>query len=235
MRPSRASRGPTRSSSSAPTLTTLEETSGSRSPTSCGRVRGIENVGIFHIVGQPNLEIQIDREACARYGINVADVEEVVQVAIGGRAFSRDGRGREALRHRPAAAQGPARRPRATSPASRSTSQGPKASPARASRSRTWRRSSPTSQVPRTSTARTTDASSRSSSASATATWPPRSPRRRRKVEGPRDRRQAPAGLPDRVVRRVRPDGGRQQAADVDGAALDRADPGSALHACSAR
>jgi cobalt-zinc-cadmium resistance protein CzcA len=52
-------------------------------------VRGIENVGLFHIVGQPNLEIQIDREACARYGINVADVEAAVQVAIGGRAFSR--------------------------------------------------------------------------------------------------------------------------------------------------
>jgi len=52
------------------------------------RVRGIENVGVFHIVGQPNLEIQIDRRACARYGVNVADVEEAIQVAIGGRAFS---------------------------------------------------------------------------------------------------------------------------------------------------
>ena len=52
-------------------------------------VRGIENVGLFHILGQPNLEIQIDREACARYGINVSDVEAAVQVAIGGRAFSR--------------------------------------------------------------------------------------------------------------------------------------------------
>ena len=40
------------------------------------------------ILGQPNLQILIDRRACARYGINVADVEEVVQVAIGGRAFS---------------------------------------------------------------------------------------------------------------------------------------------------
>ncbi len=49
---------------------------------------GIENVGLFHILGQPNLEIRIDRHACARYGINVADVEAVVQVAIGGRAFS---------------------------------------------------------------------------------------------------------------------------------------------------
>src|SRR5581483_10620345 len=51
-------------------------------------VRGIENVGLFHIIGQPNLEIHIDRQKCARYGVNVADVEAVVQVAIGGRAFS---------------------------------------------------------------------------------------------------------------------------------------------------
>jgi len=51
-------------------------------------VRGIENVGLFHIVGQPNLVIKIDRRACARYGVNVSDVESVVQVAIGGRAFS---------------------------------------------------------------------------------------------------------------------------------------------------
>ena len=51
-------------------------------------VRGIQNVGVFHIVGQPNLEIEIDREACARYGINVADVESNVKVAIGGEAFS---------------------------------------------------------------------------------------------------------------------------------------------------
>ena len=51
-------------------------------------VPGIENVGLFHILGQPNLEIKVDRSACARYGINVADVEAAVQVAIGGKAFS---------------------------------------------------------------------------------------------------------------------------------------------------
>jgi cobalt-zinc-cadmium resistance protein CzcA len=51
-------------------------------------VRGIKNVGLFHVVGQPNLEIEIDRAACARHGINVADVEKAVQVAVGGRAFS---------------------------------------------------------------------------------------------------------------------------------------------------
>lgn len=52
------------------------------------KVQGIENVGLFHIVGQPNLVIKINRKECARYGINVADVESVVQVAIGGRAFT---------------------------------------------------------------------------------------------------------------------------------------------------
>ena len=52
------------------------------------KVPGITNVGLFHILGQPNLEIQIDRHECARYGINVSDVEAVVQVAVGGRAFT---------------------------------------------------------------------------------------------------------------------------------------------------
>ncbi len=51
-------------------------------------VPGIEDVGLFHIMGQPNLEIEIDRTACARYGINIADVEKAVQVAVGGQAFS---------------------------------------------------------------------------------------------------------------------------------------------------
>ena len=68
-------------------LGTLEE-AGQRAVDVLRTVRGIENVGLFHIVGQPNLEIVIDRRECARYGINVADVESAVQVAIGGRAFS---------------------------------------------------------------------------------------------------------------------------------------------------
>ncbi len=73
-------------------------------------VRGVENAGLFHIVGQPNLEIKIDRDACARYGVNVADVEDSVQVAIGGRALLADGRGREAVRYRVATAAGVSRR-----------------------------------------------------------------------------------------------------------------------------
>ncbi len=68
-------------------LHTLEELAG-QIANRLSSVRGIEEVGIFDIVGQPNLVIRIDRQTCARYGINVADVEAVVQVAVGGRAFS---------------------------------------------------------------------------------------------------------------------------------------------------
>jgi cobalt-zinc-cadmium resistance protein CzcA len=64
------------------------ERAGQRVVNILNKVRGITNVGLFHIVGQPNLEIQIDRHECARYGINVSDVEAVVQVAVGGRAFT---------------------------------------------------------------------------------------------------------------------------------------------------
>ena len=68
-------------------LQTLEDT-GQRVAGVLRSVKGIENVGLFHILGQPNLEIQIDRQSCSRYGINVADVETAIQVAIGGKAFS---------------------------------------------------------------------------------------------------------------------------------------------------
>jgi len=68
-------------------LQTLEDT-GQRVANILKKVRGIENVGLFHILGQPNLNIVVDRAACARYGVNVADVEAAVQVAIGGKAFS---------------------------------------------------------------------------------------------------------------------------------------------------
>jgi cobalt-zinc-cadmium resistance protein CzcA len=52
------------------------------------KVPGVRNVGLFHIIGQPNLEIEIDRRRCARYGVSAADVEAVVQVAVGGKAFT---------------------------------------------------------------------------------------------------------------------------------------------------
>ncbi len=52
------------------------------------RVNGIEDLGVFRVLGQPNLNVTVDREAAARYQINVADVQDAVQTAVGGTALT---------------------------------------------------------------------------------------------------------------------------------------------------
>jgi len=47
-------------------------------------VRGIADLGIFRVLGQPNLNIKVDRAKAARYGLSVSDVNGVVQAALGG-------------------------------------------------------------------------------------------------------------------------------------------------------
>jgi heavy metal efflux system protein len=47
-------------------------------------VRGVADLGILHVVGQPNLDIRIDRQKAARYGLNTGDVNAVIQAALGG-------------------------------------------------------------------------------------------------------------------------------------------------------
>ena len=49
-------------------------------------VRGFADLTVVHELGQPSLNINVDREKIARYGINVADVEAVIQAAVGGQA-----------------------------------------------------------------------------------------------------------------------------------------------------
>ena len=48
------------------------------------QVRGVQDLGIFHVMGQPNLDIKVDREKAARYGLNTGDVNTVIQAAMGG-------------------------------------------------------------------------------------------------------------------------------------------------------
>jgi len=48
------------------------------------KVQGVADLGIFRLLGQPNLNIKIDREKAARYGLNTGDVNTVVQAALGG-------------------------------------------------------------------------------------------------------------------------------------------------------
>jgi cobalt-zinc-cadmium resistance protein CzcA len=52
------------------------------------KVKGVEDLGIFRIIGQPNLNFTVDREAAARWGINVADVQDAIQTAVGGNAVT---------------------------------------------------------------------------------------------------------------------------------------------------
>nr|WP_249817300.1 efflux RND transporter permease subunit [Bradyrhizobium sp. 179] len=47
-------------------------------------VHGVADLGVFHLVGQPNLDIKINREKAARYGLNTGDITAVVQAALGG-------------------------------------------------------------------------------------------------------------------------------------------------------
>jgi cobalt-zinc-cadmium resistance protein CzcA len=48
------------------------------------KVRGVQDLGVFHVLGQPNLNITIDRARAARYGLNTGDINTVVQAAAGG-------------------------------------------------------------------------------------------------------------------------------------------------------
>ena len=57
------------------------------------QVRGVADLGIFHVVGQPNLNIEIDRQKAARYGLNTGDVN-TVDPGGDGRHDRDDGAGR---------------------------------------------------------------------------------------------------------------------------------------------
>jgi heavy metal efflux system protein len=49
-----------------------------------GQVEGMADLGIFHVLGQPNLNIKVDRDKAARFGLNAGDVNTVIQAAMGG-------------------------------------------------------------------------------------------------------------------------------------------------------
>jgi cobalt-zinc-cadmium resistance protein CzcA len=51
-------------------------------------VKGIEDLGVFRVLGQPNLNVTVDRRQTARYQINIADVQDAVQTAVGGNALT---------------------------------------------------------------------------------------------------------------------------------------------------
>jgi heavy metal efflux system protein len=71
-----------------PDLATLEKTAGDVKNV-LKTVAGIENVGVFNIMGQSNLEFRVDPAKCERWGVSVADVNNVIETALGGKAFTR--------------------------------------------------------------------------------------------------------------------------------------------------
>jgi cobalt-zinc-cadmium resistance protein CzcA len=68
-------------------LKTLDE-KGDEVSAAMARVPGLTDLKFFHTLGQPNLNFTIDRKAAARFGINVADIQDAIQTAVGGNAVS---------------------------------------------------------------------------------------------------------------------------------------------------
>jgi len=68
-------------------LKTLEE-KGDQIVNIMRTIRGIEDLGLFRVIGQPNLNFFVDRDQAARYQINVADVQDAIQTAVGGNAIT---------------------------------------------------------------------------------------------------------------------------------------------------
>jgi cobalt-zinc-cadmium resistance protein CzcA len=58
-------------------------------------VRGIEDLGVLDVTGQPDLDYVVDRQAAARWQINVADIQDAIQTAVGGNAISQVLKGEE--------------------------------------------------------------------------------------------------------------------------------------------
>jgi cobalt-zinc-cadmium resistance protein CzcA len=53
-----------------------------------GKIPGVADLGTFQVRGQPNVNLVVDRAAADRFGINVSDVQDAVETAVGGKAVS---------------------------------------------------------------------------------------------------------------------------------------------------
>ena len=53
-----------------------------------GQLNGIEDLGVFRVLGQPNINFEVDRQQAARYQINVSDIQDAIQTAAGGTALT---------------------------------------------------------------------------------------------------------------------------------------------------
>jgi len=51
-------------------------------------IKGLDEVGVYRVMGQSNLTLPVDRQKCARWNLKVGDVQAVVDTAVGGKPFS---------------------------------------------------------------------------------------------------------------------------------------------------
>src|SRR6202023_2269362 len=58
-------------------------------------IPGVEDLGIFRVIGQPNVNLTVDRTKADRFGINVSEIQDAIETAVGGKAVSQVLRGEE--------------------------------------------------------------------------------------------------------------------------------------------
>ena len=75
-------------------LRTLEDLA-SQMAAVMSRVPGVTDLGVLQVTGQPDLDVSVDRAKAARWQINVADVQDAIQTAVGGNALTQVLRGEE--------------------------------------------------------------------------------------------------------------------------------------------
>jgi len=59
------------------------------------KIHGVQDLGIFRVIGQPNMNLTVNRDKAARFGINVSDVQDAIETAVGGKAVSEVLKGEE--------------------------------------------------------------------------------------------------------------------------------------------
>ena len=52
------------------------------------KIHGVQDLGIFRVIGQPNLNLTVNRDQAARFGLNVSDVQDAIETATGGKAVT---------------------------------------------------------------------------------------------------------------------------------------------------
>ena len=73
----------------------LLEQKGDEIVAAMSKIRGVVGLGLFRVIGQPNLNLVIDRAKADRFGINVSDIQDAIETAVGGKAVSQVLKGEE--------------------------------------------------------------------------------------------------------------------------------------------